>query len=190
MSPFEFVISLHAIVLALAIANVLIALGDTLKYRNRLQLSWLHGGWCVFFLFGTLSLMFAIWEIETANPSTTIFEVLPAFQWTVFVYIATRLLNPDLATGDVKDLDTYFMEIRRPFFICTVTPSIVFHVIAVATVGTSYANVPAAVATAGIVALGVAGYVTRSVRTQKVLLVLFFALQAFQEANQAGLTAA
>ena len=100
MSSFEFVISAHAIVLSLPIANLLAALGDSLKYRERLTSFLLHSGWCVYLLFGLLSLMFAIWEFESMYPSRTIFEVLPLFQWTVFAYIATRLLNPDLASAE------------------------------------------------------------------------------------------
>ncbi len=127
MSALEFVITLHLIVIGLAMTNLLGAIGDLFKYRERIDYAWLLPVWLLAMLFAGLALAFGIWQTEsTISPSAKIFDVLPYFQYTVFLYLGCRILNPELAHRTHLDLDLYFLSIRKPFFAFSFIPQVIF----------------------------------------------------------------
>ena len=64
-SPFEYVSVVYAVVIGLGIANVLMALADTVKYRRRIRYYWVHSTWCLYVLVVLLGLWWGIWQIQS-----------------------------------------------------------------------------------------------------------------------------
>lgn len=190
MSTFEYVVGIHSVVLGLAAANVLSAIAESLKYRDRIQHDWVHSGWCVYFLFLLAALWFGIWEIECSVQSQTIFEFLVLFQWTVFSYVASRLLTPDTRDRHSDQRWQYFLSIKTPFFACMLIPTLIF-------IGTealsgsgvrSLGTTPIIIATSvAIVVLYAAGIMLKSRHAQAAVLPLIVTAHLVQELNQPGI---
>jgi len=124
MEPFEYIAAIYSIVIALAAANLLAALGETLKYRKTVNHYWLHTAWCVMWLVGLLAVWVSVWDVLSGIENMTFLEMLPYFQFVVIYYLATWLLKPSLFTPEL-DLRSYFYSIRTPFLLCLLIPSVV-----------------------------------------------------------------
>ena len=124
MEPFEYIAAIYSVVIALAAANLLAALGETLKYRKTVSHYWVHTAWCVMWLVGLLAVWVSIWDVLSGIESMTFLEMLPYFQFVVLYYLATWLLKPSFFTPEF-DLRSYFYSIRTPFLLCLLIPSIV-----------------------------------------------------------------
>ena len=186
MSALEFVITLHLIVIGLAMTNLLSAIGDLFKYRERIDYTWLLPVWLLAMLFAGLALAFGIRQTEsTISPSATIFDVLPYFQYTVFLYLGCRILNPELAHRTHLDLDAYFLSIRKPFFAFSFIPQAIFF-LSLAATDTPLPPLPFATAVV-LMCLAIVGFVASTLSTQRIVLALWIGLQVSQEIVQSGL---
>ena len=107
MEPFEYLAAIYSVVVALAAANLLTTLGDTLKNRSSLHHYWLHTAWCIASLVTLLAIWVSIWGNLSGIESISFFEMLPFYQFVVFHYLATWLLKPSSFTPQL-DLRAYF----------------------------------------------------------------------------------
>ena len=186
MSSFEYVASIYSIVLGLASANLLMALGGTLKYRDTIQHYWVHSAWCVTLLFGLIALWAAIWEQESTVLDRTVFSMLPFFGWAVCLYVATYLLSPDFSQPQDRDLHAYFQRIRTPFFCFLISPFLVYNGILLPFLGYELEFVPLMLAWS-LVVLGFVGLLAKPKWVQGAVVIAWLATQATQEALQVGL---
>ena len=184
MEPFEYIAAIYSVVVALAAANLLASLGETLKYRKTLHHYWLHTAWCVASLLTLLAIWVSIWGNLSGIEKISFLEMLPFFQFVIFHYLATWLLKPSSFTPDL-DLRSYFYTIRTPFLLCHLIPMVILVPWIV-----FWLKVPvdgAIVTTFGQWAVLVMGLLSSRHQVQVVVFVAYFSLQLMQEFYQYGI---
>jgi hypothetical protein len=110
MSNFEFVFSLLAILLGLALAEVLGGLARAIKRRPRLRIGWATG---LLAAWATLEIVLfwrIAWRARDYLPDTSP-ALLTGFVITALYYFAGALLFPEDLDGR-ESLDGYFMEAK------------------------------------------------------------------------------
>jgi hypothetical protein len=186
MSPFEYVVGIHSIVLGLAAANVLSAIAESVKHRKRIQHYWVYHAWCVYFLFNLAAIWFYIWQVECGIESRSIFEFSLTFQWTIFIYIASRLLTPDMQDELAAQRKDYFFSIKTPFFVCMAAPFCLYSLGSYVSTGTLMEPI-LLVSVLLILATYVAGMFSDNSRIQIAVLLLIIGVHTLQEAYQPGI---
>ncbi len=118
MSVFEYIIGIHSIVLGLATASVLSTIAEQIKYRQNLQLYWVHSLWCVTLLFFILSGWWGFWYTFEKLQEISIFTFLYSFQFSIVMYICARLLSPDpTRESELSSIEEYYFRIKTPFLL-------------------------------------------------------------------------
>ena len=107
MTNFEFVFSLLAILLGLALAEVLGGLARMLKQRPRVPIGWATGLLATWTILETVLFWRVAWRARDALPDTSP-ALLVGFVITALYYFAAALVFPDELSGR-ETLDDYFM---------------------------------------------------------------------------------
>ena len=107
MSNFEFVFSLLAILLGLALAAVLGGVARVLKARPRMRLGWATGLLATWVTTETVIFWQIIWQARNGLPSSAS-SLFAGFIITALYYFAAASVFPDDLTASVN-LDDYFM---------------------------------------------------------------------------------
>lgn len=108
MTNFEFVFSLLAILLGLALAEVLGGLARSLKRRPHVRIGWATGLLATWTILETVLFWRVAWRARNALPDTSP-ALLVGFAVTALYYFAAALVFPsDLERRET--LDDYFME--------------------------------------------------------------------------------
>ena len=117
MTPFEYIVGIHTIVLGLATAYLLTTIADTIKYRASISHYWLYTAWCVLVQMLLIGWWFGLWRLMGTEIEITYSRFLIEFAVSVSLFLAVRLLTVDLASEDGIDLKQCFYKVRVPFFI-------------------------------------------------------------------------
>lgn len=115
MTPFEFVSVFYAVVLGLAVAQLMGALGDLLEVRQRVRGYWVLHLWIVNFLVVQAQAWWGMWDLrETRWHLLEYFLVVVYFS---LVYLATTLLLPRVRdVVETIDLRAHFYSVHRAYF--------------------------------------------------------------------------
>ena len=118
MSIFEFSSIIVAIVVGLAIANVLDKFSSTLKVANWSNQGWFPSLLCILVLTMMLGYFWGFWGMfyEITQIGLLEFMLGPFISITSLYLISVFLPVPRLNENST-DIDDYFMEGRKPFFI-------------------------------------------------------------------------
>jgi hypothetical protein len=111
----EYATSILSIVLGLGVAHLL---GGLAWFVRRVQLdlaTWLFAGWCLTLLLVMIGWWWAIWVLFDGLESLAFLEFLPALLVSTLLYMASRVLVPEVE-GLVAGVKVHFLSIRKPFF--------------------------------------------------------------------------
>lgn len=108
MSNFEFIFSLLAILLGLALAEVLGGLARLIKEKPRVRIGWATGLLAVFTTLETVLFWRVVWRARNAFPDQSP-SLIAGFIICALYYFACALLFPTELKGRAN-LDSYFME--------------------------------------------------------------------------------
>lgn len=118
MSVMEFVLVAHAIIVGLAVAEILRGLADTIRAEDT-RLSYrllLIAGWALLLLW---QLWWAVWRVGD-RPEWTFPEYLVFLLPVAFLYMIARLCFPEKVSG--SDLQAYYQRVApRIFLLVAVT---------------------------------------------------------------------
>ena len=118
MSIFEFSSIIVAIVVGLAIANVLDKFSYTIKVTNWIKQGWFQSLVCVLVLTMMLGYFWGFWGMFYGFTEIGLLEfVLGPFISITSLYLISVFLPVPRLNGNSTDIDDYFMEGRKPFYI-------------------------------------------------------------------------
>ena len=113
MSVMEFVLVAHAIIVGLAVAEILRGLADTLR-AEQIQISYrllLIAGWALLLLW---QLWWAVWRVGD-RPEWTFPEYLIFLFPVAILYMIARLCFPEKVSG--SDLQAYYQRVAPKIFV-------------------------------------------------------------------------
>ena len=122
MSAFEYVAVLLAIVIALGIARLLGGIADVIRLRCQLTSKTLYLWWCGFLLAVHIGWWFGVWHVLRPAAEFTLLAVFGNFSVPASLYVASRLLVPDVGSASAPSLERRLDEIRVPFLVCVAIP--------------------------------------------------------------------
>ena len=118
MSIFEFSSIIVAIVVGLAIANVLDKFSYTIKMANWIKQGWFHSLVCVLVLTMMLGYFWGFWGMFYGFTEIGLLEfMLGPFISITSLYLISVFLPVPRLNENSTDIDDYFMEGRKPFYI-------------------------------------------------------------------------
>ncbi len=118
MSIFEFSSIIVAIVVGLAIANVLDKFSYTIKVTNWIKQGWFQSLVCVLVLTTMLGYFWGFWGMFYGFTEIGLLEfVLGPFISITSLYLISVFLPVPRLNENSTDIDDYFMEGRKPFYI-------------------------------------------------------------------------
>ena len=124
MSQFEFIVGMISVILALAVAQLFIGIGELLQNRARVKFYLPHSLWIanIFLLmflhwwslwtFRELSWNFAMFFFSLLGPS--------------LIFLAVTVITPRRRSTDSIDLESHFNEIRKLFFSIMISTMLFF----------------------------------------------------------------
>ena len=118
MSIFEFSSIIVAIVVGLAIANVLDKFSYTIKVTNWIKQGWFQSLLCVLVLNMMIGYFWGYWGMFYGITEIGLLEfMLGPFISTTSLYLISVFLPVPRLNENSTDIDDYFMKGRKPFFI-------------------------------------------------------------------------
>lgn len=118
MGVFEYIVSIHSIVLGLAIASLLSTFAEQLRQRDMARVDWLHSLWCISLLFQILSGWWGYWYTFEEMESMSIFTFAYSFQFSIAMYLCARLLSLETRDNSHAILtENQFLQVKTPFLI-------------------------------------------------------------------------
>ena len=118
MSIFEFSSIIVAIVVGLAIANVLDKFSHTIKVTHWIRQGWFQSMLCILVLIMMLGYFWGFWNMFYGITEIGLFEfVLGPFVSITSLYLISVFLPVPRFDENSNDIDDYFMKGRKPFYI-------------------------------------------------------------------------
>ena len=118
MSIFEFSSIIVAIVVGLAIANVLDKFSHTIKVTNWIKQGWFQSLLCVLVLMMMLGYFWGFWNMFSDFTEISLLGfVLGPFISITSLYLISVFLPVPRLNENSTDIDDYFMKGRKPFYI-------------------------------------------------------------------------
>lgn len=115
MAVFEYVAVMVTVVLALAVSHILTSLATMVANPERVRPYWLHFVWAVLLLGLNLQAWLVLWTLhgQARWPTGQIVMMLVSAS---LIFVAARVLEPELPAGACVDLRRHFFRIRFPLF--------------------------------------------------------------------------
>lgn len=107
MSPFEFLVSLYAIVAGLGLSLLIQSIGQMIEARDRIRLYWVHSFWLLLVFLAHVMSWLALWRF-TKHDQWTILQVLLLLSMPILLYLVSHLAVPDLEDERTHDLREYY----------------------------------------------------------------------------------
>lgn len=111
---------MHSIVLALGVARLLGGIADVARLWHRMQTKWLLIAWLVVLLTQHIGWWFGLWVSFQSATQVPLSIFALSLSIPASLYVASRLLVPDLAGSDSADFADRFETVRIPFFVSLV----------------------------------------------------------------------
>ncbi|MFQ5752839.1 MAG: hypothetical protein ACE5HI_12655 [bacterium] len=114
MTLYEFVAVFFLIIIGLGVAQLLQGIGQLLKYRQRINLYWVHLVWLIVLFMSYLGIWWTYFSQQERTYDFLLF--LLDFSWLAILYLLTLLIFPDFPTEGVVDLRRHYFNAHRLFF--------------------------------------------------------------------------
>lgn len=115
MSVFEYLSVLVSIVLALGITHLISGLSAILRSERRVTLCALQLSWSLIVLAVQISVWWRYWELRTIE-RWGLFQFLSLLLLPVLLFLAARIIMPDVIRDDSYDLKAHYEQVRQEFF--------------------------------------------------------------------------
>jgi len=115
MDNFEYVAVMVTVVLALGFSHILTSCGEMVANRQRIHGYWLYVLWAFLILLLHLQAWLVLWtrRVQEEFPVGQVVMMLAAAS---LIFIAARVLVPELSAQQRVDLRTHFFRVRAPLF--------------------------------------------------------------------------
>jgi hypothetical protein len=107
LSPFEFLVSLYAIVAGLGLSLLIQSIGQMIEARDRVRLYWVHSVWLLLIFLAHVVSWLALWRF-TKHDRWTVLQVLLLLSMPILLYLVSHLAVPDLEDERTHDLREYY----------------------------------------------------------------------------------
>jgi hypothetical protein len=115
MSVFEYVSVMVGVVLALAVSHILTFIATVIANPERAKKYWLHFLW-VFLIFAlNVNAWLLLWTTH-GQSEFPIWQLLTMLFTASLIFVASRILVPELSPGNTVDLRAHLVQVRIPFF--------------------------------------------------------------------------
>jgi len=114
MRAFDFIMTLYSFVYALGVAQILSAVGDTIRAWNRLRFSWLNAGWMLTILLAIVAWWLSLWDLK-AEAYWPMATVLMFFAVACLLYVLARMVSAPIPEEGPVDLQRYHREEGRKY---------------------------------------------------------------------------
>jgi hypothetical protein len=111
MAPFEFVMTLVSIIVALGVAELLVGIARIL--RSELKFYWIHAIWVFTLLVMQLQYSWSLFDLEARNEWVFI-DLVRLLAPPITLFLASSLLFP--SRTERIDLEEYYFAKRKPIF--------------------------------------------------------------------------
>ena len=106
---------LVSIVLALGITHLIAGLSSILRSEGKVRLCWLQLTWSLIVLVVQVSVWWRYWDLS-AQESWGLFQFMSLLLVPILLFLAARVIMPDVIRDDTYDLRAHFEQVRKEFF--------------------------------------------------------------------------
>jgi len=118
IDQFFFISVMYMVILSIGVADIISALGVWLKHKGIIKLYWVHVVWVLFLLAVTFQLWWSIWEVQESKVSWNFFTNTFLLWGPILLYLATKVLLPELSEISKQGDSNYYFSVHRKFFSC------------------------------------------------------------------------
>lgn len=127
MRPFDFVITFFSFIFSLALAHLLLAVGQMIRHRRELVFDWAHALWMTAAL-GTLFINWlSFWDVHTVG-SLSLATIAIGLAFCINQYLVCALVAPRIAGVDGVDMRA-FHEQQGPTYIVALLTLCAFSIV-------------------------------------------------------------
>lgn len=167
MSPFEYLMVMTSVVLALALAQLLRGATEIFTNPNRY---WVHSTWVLTLIFVIIQLWWGLWDINNLA-DWTFLSFLYVLSLPIGIFIAAYLLIPANRTAD-SDWHEHFFAVRRWFFLTLLGFSVLAMTLSWALLGASLLH-PYRIFQSILIIMNIVGLISKQPRIHEVLAVIY-----------------
>jgi hypothetical protein len=160
MNAFEYVAVMVTVVLALAVSHILTSLATMIANPERVRPYWVHILWAVFLLGLNLQAWLVLWTLR-GQSEWPVGQIVMMLTSSSLIFVAARVLQPELPPGACVDLRGHFSRIRFPLF-ATLSAFWLFPILGRVVFIGGHLLEPATVARLAFLGLSLSGAVVRS----------------------------
>lgn len=121
MSDFEYIVSFYALLLGLAVANVVIGFADMWRERERMEIGWCPPLLAASVLLGAMNTWLSTWQTHKAV-TVDAWQMIAALGICLpYVFVSRAMTPPD---GDESGLEAHYLKSRVPILIILALPPI------------------------------------------------------------------
>ncbi len=186
MGIFEYAASILSIVLGLAVAHLLGGVAWIIRAPKTGPIFWVFSSWCFVMLLVIIGWWWGIWAAFKDLEELSFWDFLPPFVVSTLLYVASRILVPDLTTMS-SDVRAHFFEINTPFFVCLALVFVVSSAIVVVESGPGTLVSWEGLLGALLALLALGGAATRRPQIHATLVPIWTVLYLWQQGIQPGL---
>ena len=115
MDVFEYVAVMVTVVLALAVSHILTSLATMIANPERVRPYWVHFLWAVLLLGLNLQAWLVLWTLR-GQSEWPVEQIVMMLISASLIFVAARVLEPELPPGACVDLRDHFSRVRFPLF--------------------------------------------------------------------------
>lgn len=115
MSVFEYVSVMVTVVLALAVSHILTSLATIVANPERVRPYWVHFLWAALLLGLSLQAWLVLWTLE-GQSVWPVGQIVMMIASASLIFVAARVLEPELRPDERLDLRAHFFRVRSPLF--------------------------------------------------------------------------
>jgi hypothetical protein len=116
MDVFEYIAVMVTVVLALAVSHILTSLATMVANPERVRPYWVHLLWAVLLLGLNLQAWLVLWSLRVQS-EWSVGQIVMMLLSASLIFVAARVLEPELPRGECVDLRSHYSRIRLPFFL-------------------------------------------------------------------------
>ena len=121
VSDFEYIVGFYALLLGLAVANVVIGFADMWRDRERMEIGWSPPLLAASVLLGAMNTWLATWQTHLAV-KVDAWQMIAALGICLpYVFVSRAMTPPD---GDTTGLEVHYLKSRVPILIALALPPI------------------------------------------------------------------
>ena len=115
MDAFEYIAVMVTVVLALAVSHILTSVATMVANPERVRPYWVHSLWAVLLLGLILQAWLVLWSLREQS-EWPVSQIVMMLLSASLIFVAARVLEPELPRGECVDLRSHYFRIRLPLF--------------------------------------------------------------------------